>query len=80
MNEFYNMIDDCNMTWVEEFYANSYGREADDYTSYRRARGQTEDEFVAMLHELALPGKDWRYNSSGERSRLQATEMEPIAK
>ncbi|MCI67368.1 hypothetical protein A2U01_0088627, partial [Trifolium medium] len=78
----------CNISWVAEFYANSYGREADDYMSYvrvveisyapddidaifgfrpeehclvlqRRAGGQTEDEFARMLHELALPGKDW---------------------
>ncbi|MCI68415.1 hypothetical protein A2U01_0089676, partial [Trifolium medium] len=46
----------------------------------RRAEGQTEDEFARMLHELALPGKDWHYNSSGECLCLQATEMEPIAK
>ncbi|MCH84698.1 hypothetical protein A2U01_0005533 [Trifolium medium] len=28
------MIGECNISWVEEFYANAYGREADDYTSY----------------------------------------------
>ncbi|MCI90352.1 hypothetical protein A2U01_0111644 [Trifolium medium] len=33
-----------------------------------------------MLHELAMPGKDWRYDSNGGRSRLQATEMDLIAK
>ncbi|MCI64721.1 hypothetical protein A2U01_0085979, partial [Trifolium medium] len=41
---------------------------------------QTEEEFTEILHELALPGKDWRNNSSGDRSRLQATKMELIAK
>ncbi|MCI40176.1 hypothetical protein A2U01_0061408, partial [Trifolium medium] len=30
------MIDVCNISWVEEFYANSFGHEADDYTSYVR--------------------------------------------
>ncbi|MCH90503.1 hypothetical protein A2U01_0011419 [Trifolium medium] len=45
----------------------------------RRAGGQTEEEFAEMLHELALPGKDWRYDCNGRRSRLKATEMEPIA-
>ncbi|MCI47406.1 hypothetical protein A2U01_0068648, partial [Trifolium medium] len=103
---FNNMIDDCNISWVEEFYANAYGREEDDYTSFvrgveisyapnvidavfgfrpeehcllrqRRADGQTEEEFVEILHELALPVKDWRYNSLGQRSHLNATEMEP---
>ncbi|MCH85637.1 hypothetical protein A2U01_0006486 [Trifolium medium] len=94
---------------MNEFYANSYGCEDDDYKSFvhgivinyapdvidatfefrpeehclviqRRVDGQTEEEFVEILYELALPGKDGRYNSSGERSRLQAMEMESIAK
>ncbi|MCI81259.1 hypothetical protein A2U01_0102532, partial [Trifolium medium] len=30
--------------------------------------------------ELALPGKDWRYNSLGRRARLQGIDMEPVAK
>ncbi|MCI51308.1 hypothetical protein A2U01_0072552, partial [Trifolium medium] len=46
----------------------------------RRTGGQTEEEFAEMVHELDLPGKDWRYDSNGRRSRLQGTEMEPIAK
>ncbi|MCI93914.1 hypothetical protein A2U01_0115212, partial [Trifolium medium] len=25
----------------------------------RRTTGHTEEEYVEMLHELALPGKDW---------------------
>ncbi|MCI31731.1 hypothetical protein A2U01_0052943, partial [Trifolium medium] len=29
-------IGDCNISWVEEFYANAYGRDDDDYTSYVR--------------------------------------------
>ncbi|MCI43387.1 hypothetical protein A2U01_0064624, partial [Trifolium medium] len=33
-----------------------------------------------MLHELALPGKDWRYNNTGKRAHLQGTDMEPVAK
>ncbi|MCI92797.1 hypothetical protein A2U01_0114094, partial [Trifolium medium] len=32
--DFNNMISDCNISWVEEFYANAYGREDNDYTSY----------------------------------------------
>ncbi|MCI57106.1 hypothetical protein A2U01_0078357, partial [Trifolium medium] len=33
---FNNMIGVCNISWVKEFYANSFGREADDYTSFVR--------------------------------------------
>ncbi|MCI65825.1 hypothetical protein A2U01_0087083, partial [Trifolium medium] len=33
-----------------------------------------------MLQELAMPGKDWCYDSHGGRSRLQATEMVPVTK
>ncbi|MCH96079.1 hypothetical protein A2U01_0017062 [Trifolium medium] len=32
--DFNNMIGDYNISWVEEFYANAFGREDDDYTSY----------------------------------------------
>ncbi|MCI18603.1 hypothetical protein A2U01_0039758 [Trifolium medium] len=38
------------------------------------------EEFDAILHELALPDKDWHYNHSGERLRLYPSEMEPITK
>ncbi|MCI47255.1 hypothetical protein A2U01_0068496, partial [Trifolium medium] len=31
-----NMIGECNISWVEEFYANAFGSAADDYTSYVR--------------------------------------------
>ncbi|MCI92728.1 hypothetical protein A2U01_0114025, partial [Trifolium medium] len=34
--DFNNMIGVCNISWVDEFYANAYGREDDDYTSYVR--------------------------------------------
>ncbi|MCI92709.1 hypothetical protein A2U01_0114006, partial [Trifolium medium] len=34
--DFNNMIGDCNISWVEEFYVIAYGREDDDYTSYVR--------------------------------------------
>ncbi|MCI04404.1 hypothetical protein A2U01_0025451, partial [Trifolium medium] len=107
--DFKNMIGVCNISWVEEFYANAYGCEDDDYTSYvrgvdisyapnmidtifgfrpeehcrviqRRTAGHIEEEYAEMLHELALPSKDWRYDSHGRRSRLQATEMDLIAK
>ncbi|MCI89566.1 hypothetical protein A2U01_0110855, partial [Trifolium medium] len=33
-----------------------------------------------MLQELAMTGKDWRYDCHGGRSRLQVTEMVPVAK
>ncbi|MCI38284.1 hypothetical protein A2U01_0059512, partial [Trifolium medium] len=46
----------------------------------RRTAGHTKEEYTEMLLELALPCKDWRYDSHGRRSRLQATEMELIAK
>ncbi|MCI73267.1 hypothetical protein A2U01_0094531, partial [Trifolium medium] len=34
--DFNNMIGNCNISWVEEFYANALGRADDDYTSYVR--------------------------------------------
>ncbi|MCI11511.1 hypothetical protein A2U01_0032612, partial [Trifolium medium] len=95
--------------WVEEFYANAFGRRSDDFTSYTRGvkisyapntidgifgfrpeehcavrqqcdRNLTGEEYTEMLQTLALPGKDWCYDSQGRRSRLQATEMMPVAK
>ncbi|MCI58108.1 hypothetical protein A2U01_0079361, partial [Trifolium medium] len=33
-----------------------------------------------MLQTLALPGRDWHYNTAGRRSRLQITDMMPAAK
>ncbi|MCI54539.1 hypothetical protein A2U01_0075789, partial [Trifolium medium] len=94
-----SMIGVCNLSWVEEFYANSFGRDADDFTSYvrgveisyapdvidavfgfreeehcsvvqRHSRSYTDEQYAMMLHDLALPGKDWRYNSTGARARL----------
>ncbi|MCI59609.1 hypothetical protein A2U01_0080864, partial [Trifolium medium] len=89
-------IGDCNISWVEEFYANAFGYAADDYTStvrgrtisyapdvidevfgfrradyywasQQRASAHTDDEYTKMLQTLALPGRDWRYTSSGSR-------------
>ncbi|MCI24493.1 hypothetical protein A2U01_0045677, partial [Trifolium medium] len=40
----------------------------------------TDAEYAEMLQTLALPGRDWHYNSRGERSRLQGTDMMPVAK
>ncbi|MCI62685.1 hypothetical protein A2U01_0083942, partial [Trifolium medium] len=40
----------------------------------------THEEFEEMLHELALPSKDWQYNTAGDRTRLNSPDMEPIAK
>ncbi|MCI78764.1 hypothetical protein A2U01_0100035, partial [Trifolium medium] len=34
--DFNNIIGDCNISWVKEFYANALGRADDDYTSYVR--------------------------------------------
>ncbi|MCI27866.1 hypothetical protein A2U01_0049066, partial [Trifolium medium] len=34
--DFNNMIGNCNIFWVEEFYANALGRPDDDFTSYMR--------------------------------------------
>ncbi|MCI80095.1 hypothetical protein A2U01_0101366, partial [Trifolium medium] len=31
--DFNTMIGDCNIYWVEEFYANALGHAEDDYTS-----------------------------------------------
>ncbi|MCI57069.1 hypothetical protein A2U01_0078320, partial [Trifolium medium] len=33
-----------------------------------------------MLQTLALPERNWRYTSTGSRSRLQITDMMPAAK
>ncbi|MCI41056.1 hypothetical protein A2U01_0062289, partial [Trifolium medium] len=33
-----------------------------------------------MLQTLALSGRDWHYKTSGGRSRLQITNMMPVAK
>ncbi|MCI97255.1 hypothetical protein A2U01_0118556, partial [Trifolium medium] len=30
------MIGNCNISWVEEFYANAFGCQGDDFTSYVR--------------------------------------------
>ncbi|MCI05967.1 hypothetical protein A2U01_0027022, partial [Trifolium medium] len=75
-----NMIDNCNISWVEEFYANVLGRPDDDFTSYWRERAHTEDEYTEMPRTLALPGRDWHYTSREARSRLQITDMMPVAK
>ncbi|MCI83740.1 hypothetical protein A2U01_0105016 [Trifolium medium] len=37
--DFNTMIRDCNISWVEEFYANALGYTLDDYTS--TVRGKT---------------------------------------
>ncbi|MCI74246.1 hypothetical protein A2U01_0095510, partial [Trifolium medium] len=37
--DFNTMIGDCNISWVEEFYANTLRYAADDYTS--TVRGKT---------------------------------------
>ncbi|MCI69326.1 hypothetical protein A2U01_0090588, partial [Trifolium medium] len=37
--DFNSMIGDCNISWVEEFYANAFGYALDDYTS--AVRGKT---------------------------------------
>ncbi|MCI48791.1 hypothetical protein A2U01_0070034, partial [Trifolium medium] len=33
---FNNMIGNCNISWVAEFYADAFGRQCDDFTSYVR--------------------------------------------
>ncbi|MCI65293.1 hypothetical protein A2U01_0086551, partial [Trifolium medium] len=37
--DFNTMIGECNISWVEEFYANALGHALDDYTS--TVRGKT---------------------------------------
>ncbi|MCI73991.1 hypothetical protein A2U01_0095255, partial [Trifolium medium] len=37
--DFNTMIGECNISWVEEFYANALGYASDDYTS--TVRGKT---------------------------------------
>jgi hypothetical protein len=107
------MIGLCNMSLVEEFYANALAYGENDYTSYvwgvensyapevidgvfgfreedycgvrlwRAAAWNgtmTDEEYANMLHELVMPGIDWRYTNQGARARLQATEMMSVAK
>ncbi|MCI38653.1 hypothetical protein A2U01_0059881, partial [Trifolium medium] len=83
---------DCNISWVEEFYANALGYAEDDYTSTVRGTADycwasqprfsahTDQEYAEILQTLALPGRDWHYNTSGGRFRLQITDMMPAAK
>ncbi|MCI57163.1 hypothetical protein A2U01_0078414, partial [Trifolium medium] len=88
------MIGDCNISWVEEFYANALGYTEDDYTStvcavtisyapdvidevlgfrqadycwasQQRSSAHTNEEYAEMLQTLALPRRDWHYNTSG---------------
>ncbi|MCI89959.1 hypothetical protein A2U01_0111248, partial [Trifolium medium] len=40
------------------------------WVSQQRASAHTEEEYDEMLQTLALPGRDWRYTSTGIRSRL----------
>ncbi|MCI91612.1 hypothetical protein A2U01_0112906, partial [Trifolium medium] len=50
------------------------------WASQQRCSAHTDEEYVEMLHTLALPGRDWHYTTSGGRSRLQITDMMPAAK
>ncbi|MCI94608.1 hypothetical protein A2U01_0115906, partial [Trifolium medium] len=50
------------------------------WASQQRASAYTDEEYAAMLQTLALPGRDWRYTATGSRSRLQITDMTPVAK
>ncbi|MCH88855.1 hypothetical protein A2U01_0009748, partial [Trifolium medium] len=93
--DFNTMIGDCNISWVEEFYANALGHAEYDYrstvrgvtisytpeeidaicgfreveycrASQRRHGAHTDEEYAEMLQTLALPGRDWHYDSNGE--------------
>ncbi|MCI43690.1 hypothetical protein A2U01_0064928, partial [Trifolium medium] len=59
-----------------------FGFRPEEFCSVRKRRtiAYTDAEYDQMFHELAMPGKDWRYNSRGGRSRLQGTEMMHVAK
>ncbi|MCI47966.1 hypothetical protein A2U01_0069208, partial [Trifolium medium] len=46
----------------------------------RRESTHTDAEYTEMLQTLVLPGRDWHYTSCGVRSRLQITDMMPVAK
>ncbi|MCI70232.1 hypothetical protein A2U01_0091495, partial [Trifolium medium] len=35
------------------------------WASQQRARAHTDEEYSEMLQTLALPGRDWRYTTSG---------------
>ncbi|MCI49964.1 hypothetical protein A2U01_0071208, partial [Trifolium medium] len=47
---FNTMIGDCNISWVEEFYANALGYAVDDYTS--TVRGRTISYAPDMIDEV----------------------------
>ncbi|MCI73498.1 hypothetical protein A2U01_0094762, partial [Trifolium medium] len=38
--------------------------------SQQRASAHIDEEYAEMLQTLTLPGRDWRYTTSGSRSRL----------
>ncbi|MCI84355.1 hypothetical protein A2U01_0105633, partial [Trifolium medium] len=48
--DFNTMIGDCNISWVEEFYANAFGHAEDDYTS--PVRGVTISYAPDVIDEI----------------------------
>ncbi|MCI89639.1 hypothetical protein A2U01_0110928, partial [Trifolium medium] len=48
--DFNTMIGDCNISWVEEFYANTLGYAEDDYTS--TVRGVTISYAPDVIDEV----------------------------
>ncbi|MCI47027.1 hypothetical protein A2U01_0068268, partial [Trifolium medium] len=50
------------------------------WASQQRYGAHIDEEYAEMLQTLALPGRDWHYNTSGRRSRLQITDMRSAAK
>ncbi|MCI93461.1 hypothetical protein A2U01_0114759 [Trifolium medium] len=44
------MIGECNISWVEEFYANALGYATDDYTS--TVRGKTISYTPGMIDAI----------------------------
>ncbi|MCI76284.1 hypothetical protein A2U01_0097553, partial [Trifolium medium] len=71
---FNTMIGDCNISWVEEFYANALGYALDDYTSTVRGKtisyapsvidaafGFREAEYCWASHQRASAHTDEEY-------------------
>ncbi|MCI83091.1 hypothetical protein A2U01_0104366, partial [Trifolium medium] len=57
--DFNTMIGDCNLSWVEEFYANALGYAVDDYTS--TVRGKTISYAPDRIDAVFGTTKHWHY-------------------
>ncbi|MCI68058.1 hypothetical protein A2U01_0089317, partial [Trifolium medium] len=67
------MIGECNISWVEEFYANAFGYAADDYTS--TVRGKTISYTPDRIDEV-FGFRDAKYCWASQQRASSHTEEE----